>query len=485
MVPAVIHREKPFTNYEVADTPISGTGTAKTITRKNKIKIARFKAGDGFENLQADQYVLQAEGLRSFRTLVGNDESFARVKGVLKKIGIKPIDPKGITKKSSPGRRQKKFTGRGKSKSTKAVEFAGPLPTDVFTYQAKIAGKIRNLAAKPYSLNFSLPRPVFRSPDNHRVTTEMKISSMTAILGFVNKIGNTVKFVAFGTDEKTSSATANATIKESTWGPKGKGKGKKYKNVKDGHKYVLTAPLSGAGGHSGQVNPAGYPETWHILDYMTIRNEDVMNESYSRGDVGSISNIRGFNIDIMPGFNVQKARMADIFPIITPVSIFRSGVRVIMHTTSFIQYMLSSSVTSRSWHQALGLRWGVMLDMWEQHNHEYLSGSLTIRGMPGVRVGYRIDRKELDLSFYVQSVSHTWEYPGALVTQLTVSRGQSITLGNILKYYEPEPWVNANDQERIALGRIFRSSGVPENKQLGTGALINLKTGIDDLKVTE
>ena len=48
-----------------------------------------------------------------------------------------------------------------------------------------------------------------------------------------------------------------------------------------------------------------------------------------------------------------------------------------------------------------------------------------------------------------------------MVTQVTVSRGQPMKAGDALPYYGPEPWVPANQQQRIELGGIFRASGVP------------------------
>ena len=70
------------------------------------------------------------------------------------------------------------------------------------------------------------------------------------------------------------------------------------------------------------------------------------------------------------------------------------------------------------------LRWVLLQDHWYQHNKEYLSGNITLRGAPDIRVGYRLDIVERDLSFYVEAVTHSWKYPGQLVTTLAVTRGQ-------------------------------------------------------------
>jgi murein DD-endopeptidase MepM/ murein hydrolase activator NlpD len=72
------------------------------------------------------------------------------------------------------------------------------------------------------------------------------------------------------------------------------------------------------------------------------------------------------------------------------------------------------------------IRWGFLIDHWNQHNAEYLSGSITMRGAPEIRVGYRLDIPYEDgpLSFYVQSVQHSWRYGDKMTTTLTVTRGQ-------------------------------------------------------------
>jgi murein DD-endopeptidase MepM/ murein hydrolase activator NlpD len=87
------------------------------------------------------------------------------------------------------------------------------------------------------------------------------------------------------------------------------------------------------------------------------------------------------------------------------------------------QTTLRGSVDSVSTRQQIG-RWALLQDHWFQHNIEYLSGSVVMRGAPEIRVGYRLDILERDLSCYVESVSHQWQFPNAMKTTLQVTRGQ-------------------------------------------------------------
>lgn len=70
------------------------------------------------------------------------------------------------------------------------------------------------------------------------------------------------------------------------------------------------------------------------------------------------------------------------------------------------------------------IRWALLQDHWYQHNLEYLSGRIDMRGAPEIRVGYRLDIKERNMSFYVEGVNHKWRFPNNMDTNLAVSRGQ-------------------------------------------------------------
>tara|TARA_R100000664_G_C2747333_1_gene134881 strand:- start:586 stop:1905 length:1320 start_codon:yes stop_codon:yes gene_type:complete len=431
--------------------------------------------------------------------IIGTEASWSEVKSTLSAagIGVTLLRPQteAADKKQNRRRRRKSRKGKNVPISKKTLSFpttgesSQNVLEEVWKFQVQIGEEVFTLAQRPYDIIFSLPRPVFRSPDDHRITEELKVSSMNAILGFIKKGGKGAnnEFIAFGITNPGSNANAiKNNTKEKTWTPgaaKSKGTKKKKWSIEDAQRagYVLGSPFSGKSPIQTGIDPTERQTTWHILDYMTIRNEDVMAESYARGDF-QITNIRELFMSVLPGFEVQRATSADILPIITPSSVYRNGIRVRTDETAFGQFLISGGTSDGSWTQTLGLRWAIMLDMWEQHDHEYLSGSISLRGMPGIRVGYRVDRKELGLSFYVESVSHSWEYPGVLSTQVSVSRGQPIVEDRVLEYYEPEPFTTSNRQKRIELGRIFRSSKINDDQQLGSGSLVNLPTTMSSLE---
>ncbi|NJL53736.1 M23 family metallopeptidase [bacterium] len=73
-------------------------------------------------------------------------------------------------------------------------------------------------------------------------------------------------------------------------------------------------------------------------------------------------------------------------------------------------------------------RWALLNDHWYQHNLEYLSGTIDMRGAPEIRVGYRVDLADRALSFYVEGVSHSWSYGQNFRTTLHVTRGSRTIL---------------------------------------------------------
>lgn len=80
-----------------------------------------------------------------------------------------------------------------------------------------------------------------------------------------------------------------------------------------------------------------------------------------------------------------------------------------------------------------------LLAEWNAQNEQLLSGTITCRMRPDIRVGNRLDyfnpRTKMRVSFFIEGVSHTWAYPGAGTTTISVTRGTPAELqGNQLKF---------------------------------------------------
>lgn len=165
------------------------------------------------------------------------------------------------------------------------------------------------------------------------------------------------------------------------------------------------------------------------LDVVTITSsDDVLDAKVGRSDNDIFNLFELYASD--PTQQNWKFLLSDIMPILTPISITRHGLRVRSMNTKFSNYsrdQLCTKGTTAVDDQQIRrnlIRWTLLLDEWNQHNVEYLSGTIVLRGRPDIRVGYRLDWVNRHESYYVESVQHQWKYPGAMTTTVQVSRGQ-------------------------------------------------------------
>jgi uncharacterized FlaG/YvyC family protein len=320
------------------------------------------------------------------------------------------------------------------------------------------------VSRKTVSSVVTLPRPIFRSPDNNRITKELIISETQYILGTqevnkeTGKLDNT--FSAFSTNQKnvgidTKGITGSTSFVDSS-GKKVDKSTNPLALLADGtNMYDINNRLSEANSHRGLgKNIDDY--TYHVFDYCTVNDIDCISESYSRGDY-AVKNFIEYWGSIPGDRSAQRLFLGTVMPIITPISVYRFGIRVQESSTEHVQALLPGE-TNLSRQKNTLLSWVVLQDMWVQHNHEYLSGRMSLRGLPGIRPGYRVDRPQLNLSFYVEGVQHSWQHPGALSTNLTVSRGQPSGEENALKYHTPQPKEDPAATDRQELGRVFSTS---------------------------
>lgn len=151
------------------------------------------------------------------------------------------------------------------------------------------------------------------------------------------------------------------------------------------------------------------------------------------------------------------------------------------------------------------LRWALMQDHWYQHNLEYLSGTIQMRGAPEIRVGYRLDMHERRMSYYVEGVNHSWKFPNSMSSNLRVTRGQPNNPFPVYVYPAYEQMTATKTQRRTGRSRlatyfmtpdpvairrsIFLRGGGAEaggslgNSLIGTGA--DTKNLVDDIDAIE
>jgi hypothetical protein len=166
------------------------------------------------------------------------------------------------------------------------------------------------------------------------------------------------------------------------------------------------------------------------LDVVVIRDPDVVSSVIGRSDNDTWNLFAMYAEDALQA--VYKFILNAFMPVTNAVSIARNGLRVREMTTRYAP--LSRNKLCGGPKEKKGtlqngvvrnmVRWLMLVDHWNQHNIEYLTGTIVLRGMPELRVGYRLDWEDRRESYYVDSVSHSWNYLKEMTTTIQVSRGQ-------------------------------------------------------------
>ena len=511
MVPAVVLRRKPFTNYQKPNSEISNADI------DGDMIVGGYKLpGAGG---MSDQLVINSGGsLGALGATTVSGKDIQQVKDTLKefKTGVSTSSIKEVIKEktvTSPTKKRRKRrspvspskaerdavkawakkmdelgqeaakTGTNPNDSllemSTLTNFQTATPSQKTSYitSTEFSSEVK-IAKKALASFITLPRPIFRSPDKNRITKELDIAQTQHVLGYLQTNPDTKKttFFAFGGGTKAGSGVKASSSNEaydigldpltqqlsqaiSNIGPRtGHSVNDSAMLMKGSSMETLNTNLSGK--HALQNKEDDYLNKteadkvdWHVLDYMAIDSSDVMSEDYTRGDFDVRNFIEYFGAT-MGGFEAQRLFLGTVMPIITPISVYRFGVRVWSESTEHVQALLSGA-TDHLYEKNILLRWVILQDMWNQHNHELLGGGMLLRGMPGLRPGYRLDRVDLNLSFYVEQVSHSWSHPGHLSTQVGVSRGQPSGGENALRYERPTPSTPAYESERQELGKVF------------------------------
>lgn len=191
--------------------------------------------------------------------------------------------------------------------------------------------------------------------------------------------------------------------------------------------YKYATPLHPA---AKQFNDKVQAQARKHIDVVVITNSDVKDASVGRSDEDTI-NVFQLGTRSSADMTTQMTSVLTNFsPVVNQISIARNGLRLWEGQTQFanwspqnIEGIVGGSKDNSQIRRNL-VRWQLMMDHWNQHNIEYLSGTITVRGRPDIRVGYRLDWEERRESYYVEAVQHQWAFPGAMTTSLSVSRGQ-------------------------------------------------------------
>ena len=190
---------------------------------------------------------------------------------------------------------------------------------------------------------------------------------------------------------------------------------------------------------------------WDQLLTHTLELGDVKDRKVSKGGAGQRFNYwklqisgmgsEGFNVDeiLQRGVDGVESGHPGNIPIFNTDSIARHGVRMYNQTTKFIPFLYRTRADEADGdavreQSRLGLSFFQIAAGWLKKLHDWfviapyeLSGTLTTtRMMPEIRVGQRLREQRLEgnIMHYVEAVSHSWQYPNAGSSTITVTRGE-------------------------------------------------------------
>lgn len=166
------------------------------------------------------------------------------------------------------------------------------------------------------------------------------------------------------------------------------------------------------------------PEEFAALDSVSISETDVTDDNVGK----SVSDIYNwFRVYPDAGFISNEALNNSRVGYVNKLAVQRSGIKRLEPTTNCFGQFDQSIIELMN-------DWSGILAMWNFRNHEFLSGSITTRFMPQVHKGMRLDytsvRTGEAMSYFIESVSQNFAYPGASTTSISVVRGTPRKKGN-------------------------------------------------------
>lgn len=175
---------------------------------------------------------------------------------------------------------------------------------------------------------------------------------------------------------------------------------------------------------------------WHGLTSHVLEPQDVMTRDIAKGGAANRYNywlllIEGLGTE---GFNVAEILQRGVegvpyghpgnIPVFDTASIQRHGLRRYSAHTRFIPFWDS---TRQAQFFRLCARWLKKIHDWFSVAPLELSGRIvTSRVFPEIRIGQRVieQRREGRIVYYCEGVEHSWTYPNAGSTSLTLTRGE-------------------------------------------------------------
>lgn len=188
-----------------------------------------------------------------------------------------------------------------------------------------------------------------------------------------------------------------------------------------------TASLNADGTFSGE-----FTRRWNKLRTRILNLQDIQSRQVARGGAANRHNYWELKASFLGSALGAQYLAQDLgarpfrpgsMPIVNAESIRKFGVRPFFATTNFCPI---NDPERQANFLVLASNWLKKMHDWYGVAHMELTGTLsTSRIFPEIRIGERVveKRHDGDITYYVEGVDHSWAYPGAGSTHITVTHG--------------------------------------------------------------
>lgn len=165
-------------------------------------------------------------------------------------------------------------------------------------------------------------------------------------------------------------------------------------------------------------------EAFAALKSVEVDATEVTHEDFGKSDTDTKN---WFRVYVDAHYLSESAVDSSKYGYINQLSMQRSGLRKLDPHTSFCGDLSKSLTAEDGFNKGELDKWARVLAEWNAHNDLLLNGTLTTRLRPDAKVGRRLDytnnRSGELLSFFIERVTHTFQYPGASTTSFSLTRG--------------------------------------------------------------
>lgn len=218
------------------------------------------------------------------------------------------------------------------------------------------------------------------------------------------------------------------------------------------------------------------PNNWNTLPTHIIYDEDVLDDSIGRSDVETYSL---FSVGMQNYFSSADTNMTlGVFPYWSEKHFKKYGLRRLHRFTGYVGY---ANTTDQATADGQIKEYQRDLFNWNINNPDFYNGTIVVQGRNHYKVGdkllYLSRENGMELEFFIESVSHSFENYSTWTTTLSVTRG--MPAGGEGRF--EDPWDTFEEYTGGALGEPaagdIQSTGVATDGSMSFSPIVTPGSG--------